>query len=805
MSSLAIITIVASVLLGVGVLAVLVWVGHTSYLNFIERRLARRKGIYRELVAELAAREHALLEPELHRVATLLDFEALEAVLEEQARGTTDRPSWLLEVYDRLGLLDKYIDRLRTARRWRERAFAAELLGRVGNAKAVPALLATVQATRTEDGDVREIALRALARIADPRAVDELVASLRTADPWLAPRLADILARHGVLVVDPLVTFLNEPGRHPARAWAANVLGEVGATQAFPALARGLADPDDEVRAKSATALGRLGDRRALAPLLEHLLADPAPFVRARIAGALGRFDGPEVIDHLVRGLGDPAWWVRMRSVEALEQIGARAEGPLLSALEDADPEIRIRAAAGLERLGVPDVLVTLIERGDRLPEVMETLAKFAGAGAGELMSELLAHPSGSVRAAAVAAIRRGAPPDLAMRLLATVRDDPDAAVRAATLEALGAEGAGSAEASLVAGLRGARDSGERVRVITGLGEFPDEHTRGTLMQIIHADPSPEVRSAALAAVRGMLEAEDRIDLGRSALDDPSLLVRRAAVGLFAGMAPERAFPPLLRALRADDDPAVLASVAELAEAAFPAFADLALRISPDGPEALLVAQVARYVHHPDLPRLLPALARSGSAEVREAVAALWRHRPGVVDGRALEELTLDPVVAVRREAAGAAAGAGAWPLLARMAEDPDAEVRREAALAMAGAPRLPGAALATLAHLADDQEMAVRAAAYVGRLLQGTPVPLPPGLDPAAAAGAVRTAAELPVLRETARTAAGEDRRLAAALALALLGDDVARDVARSDPIPSIRHRVSGALELSASAQEGE
>ena len=45
-----------------------------------------------------------------------------------------------------------------------------------------------------------------------------------------------------------------------------------------------LKDLDDEVRAKSAAALGKLGDRRAVPYLLDHLLSDPAPFVRARIA-----------------------------------------------------------------------------------------------------------------------------------------------------------------------------------------------------------------------------------------------------------------------------------------------------------------------------------------------------------------------------------------------------------------------------------------------------------------------------------------------------------------------------------------
>jgi HEAT repeat protein len=164
----------------------------------------------------------------------------------------------------------------------------------------------------------------------------------------------------------------------------------------------------------------------------------------------------------------------------------------------------------------------------------------------------------------------------------------------------------------------------------------------------------------------------------------------------------------------------------------------------------------------------------------------------------------MDPVVAVRREAAGAAGEVECWPLLARMAGDPDPEVRREVAVAIGGADRPTPAAIEILARLADDQEMAVRAAAYIGRLLQGTPVPLPPGLDPRAAGGALRQVAHLPALREVARTAPGEDRRLAAALALALLEDEVAHQVAHTDPVPAIRHRVSGALDLAAAAREG-
>src|SRR5919108_1935407 len=125
MTPLTIILIVAAVMVGVGLIAVVVWFLYTSWLNQLERRLAARKGFYRDLVAQLATRDRALLDPVLHQQRTLSDLRALEAVLEEQARATAERPAWLLDVYDRLGLVDQDIEKLRTARRWRGRAVAA--------------------------------------------------------------------------------------------------------------------------------------------------------------------------------------------------------------------------------------------------------------------------------------------------------------------------------------------------------------------------------------------------------------------------------------------------------------------------------------------------------------------------------------------------------------------------------------------------------------------------------------------------------------------------------------------------------
>jgi HEAT repeat protein len=335
------------------------------------------------------------------------------------------------------------------------------------------------------------------------------------------------------------------------------------------------------------------------------------------------------------------------------------------------------------------------------------------------------------------------------------------------------------------------------MRLIGGLQALPGEESRDALMEAARRDPSPEARTASLTALGGMLEGDELLGVARSALDDQSLLVRRVAVGLFSKIQPAAGFPVVIRALRPGDDPSVFAAAAELMAPAFQTFADHALRVSGDGDEATAVMRIAGRIDHPDLPRLLQSLARSRSPEVREAVASLWASRPETANAESLAALTLDPAAGVRRVAARSAAAMRSWVLLERLAADPDSSVRREVALSIGASGRGGRETGAILDRLSTDLAMPVRAAAYVARLLQAMPVSLPPGVGAAEAAAALRAIADLPALREIARAAADENHRLAAALALALVHDQVAHEVARTDPFPSVRHRVGGALEL--------
>ena len=748
MTALNLILIAAVAMLAAGLLTVLAWLIYTWYLDRVERRLAARKGLYRDLVTDLATREQTLLGPTIHQMGTLHDLAALEAVLEEQARSANGRPTWLLDAYDQLGLVDKYVDQLRSARKWRDRAFAAELLGRVGGAKAVPALLETIEATRTEDSDVREVSLRALARIADPGAVEPLIRALATAEAWLAPRIADILTRHGDLAVDPLIAVLDDSSGPPARAWAANVLGEVRAQRAFPSLVRSLADPQDEVRAKAATALGRLGDRRALGYLLEHLLTDPAPFVRVRIASALGQFGGPEVIDRLVRALGDPAWWVRLRSVEALEQIGSGAEGPLLVALDDPDSEIRVRAAVALERLRVPDHLVRMIESDDRATDASNTLVKFASSGTHEFLAHLARHPSPPVREAVVIAAHRAERADLVNELIQIALGDAEAPLRALAFSALRSMGLREA---LPPALTGLSDPDRRVRAaaVGIVGDLGDPEVVA-LLQSQATDPDPTVRVAAARALGAIGTAGAQSTI-RRLLSDRSPMVREAAVqaAIDAGyttLAPEltdllgdteasvrlkaaRALggvgnrsvvPELLRAFpdsSAEVSEAIAVAVSRLDLGALGGLID-PLVDSPDWESKLALIRTLRRSRAaeavPVLHRLLGDQMPAVRAATIEALERAGRSGPArELAAAAVNGGLRDPDELVRAsaiDACGRLEGPYGQELLTLLEGDPAALVRERAALAI-GLLRVPEGEAALVAACRRAEPASVRAA----------------------------------------------------------------------------------------------
>jgi hypothetical protein len=126
------------------------------------------------------------------------------------------------------------------------------------------------------------------------------------------------------------------------------------------------------------------------------------------------------------------------------------------------------------------------------------------------------------------------------------------------------------------------------------------------------------------------------------------------------------------------------------------------------------------------------------------------------------------------------------------MIADPDPGVRVDIAQAFADAPDAT-----VLEPLFLDPDEMVRAALFVTRVLRGewSEPPAAFGISRSAAATAVRQAVPLETLRDIARTEQDPERRLRAALALAVLQDEAAYTVMRSDPLWAVRDRVGRML----------
>jgi HEAT repeat protein len=138
-------------------------------------------------------------------------------------------------------------------------------------------------------------------------------------------------------------------------------LGELGNRESVPNLINTLSDNDPVLRS-AARALSRIGDERAIEPLI-RLLADREYEVRKSAIYALGWIGDERAIGPLVNVMKDQNESPTVRGVaaEAFANIGDKSGvEPLIDALEDSSAEVRFWAAFALGQLGDPRALPKL-------------------------------------------------------------------------------------------------------------------------------------------------------------------------------------------------------------------------------------------------------------------------------------------------------------------------------------------------------------------------------------------------------------------------------------------------------------
>lgn len=174
-------------------------------------------------------------------------------------------------------------------------------------------------------------------------------------------------------IVERFVTELRTSKRRNRRVEAVKALAEFADSASSDALLEALNDPVDEIRWQAAGALAKIGDPRAVRPLLETLQRE-SEWGANRIGDTLVAF-GSTAVPDLARYalLSDPALSPDTAHLPLIARVlgiigDIRAEPAMLAGLDSADAELRIRSAAALGTVGSLACVPALI-RGLRDPE----------------------------------------------------------------------------------------------------------------------------------------------------------------------------------------------------------------------------------------------------------------------------------------------------------------------------------------------------------------------------------------------------------------------------------------------------
>jgi HEAT repeat protein len=219
-------------------------------------------------------------------------------------------------------------------RNWDVRSYAVNALGEIGDNRATAPLIAGIKEAiliayannriSNEWGKILsfvESVSYALVKINDPRAVNGLVEILDNDGLGdMRAKTADILGRLGDRkAVKPLIKALRSKNLWPAQS-AAAALGMIKDPVAVEPLIQALNSNIDGLSASAANALGEIGDRRALLPLAAALKAHD-DYLRVAAASALGGIKDPASVKYLIQALRDKNYMVRVRAVQAMGKL----------------------------------------------------------------------------------------------------------------------------------------------------------------------------------------------------------------------------------------------------------------------------------------------------------------------------------------------------------------------------------------------------------------------------------------------------------------------------------------------------
>jgi HEAT repeat protein len=299
--------------------------GDVSLLAFILTRRAYRKRYFAKRdarVFEFRQKWDALLSGELpfetwrnkpfdRRIVETIVLDALDGASPvESAR--------LLKFLRASGLIEKRIFEARKHTGWRRlRALVA-----LGRTRAPEGITALAEGLRAGDMEIRLAALRGLSRTAAPQAGKEILAWASEVG-LVVPALPLQSALIQCCVERPqiLLPYLQHAAG-PLREVLGRVLGEIATPSLGTELLQFVDDDVDELRGAVARAMSHLAPGIAL-DVLKQLAHDSVWFVRLRAIVSLRELGDSRTIPALLDGLTDSNRLVRLRAAEGLVEFKA--------------------------------------------------------------------------------------------------------------------------------------------------------------------------------------------------------------------------------------------------------------------------------------------------------------------------------------------------------------------------------------------------------------------------------------------------------------------------------------------------
>jgi HEAT repeat protein len=186
------------------------------------------------------------------------------------------------------------------------RLMAASALGDIGDSRAVEPLLKTFKDDLAED--TRSYAAKALGKINSAPANEAVLTALQTAlkDKNLNIRCAAACALGDMKVTKAIPSLVELLGHNAycVREAASAALAEIG-KPAVESLLKSLDNEDPRTRQHAAVALGMIGDRRAVGPLINRL-DDKDGIVQGKVIEVLEKITGQKYGQHRDKWR---TWW----------------------------------------------------------------------------------------------------------------------------------------------------------------------------------------------------------------------------------------------------------------------------------------------------------------------------------------------------------------------------------------------------------------------------------------------------------------------------------------------------------------